>query len=64
MGLIGFIVIIIILGVLFDDKLGTIMATGGLQLLFGIGLTVVCFAINPILGIIIGLIYFKGLSKQ
>ena len=60
MGLIGFIVIIIILGVLFDDKLGTTMATGGLQLLFGIGLTVVCFAINPILGIIIGLIYFKG----
>ena len=64
MGLIGFIVIIIILGVLFDDKLGTTMVTGGLQLLFGIGLTVVCFAINPILGIIIGLIYFKGLSKQ
>ena len=30
MGLIGFIVIIIILGVLFDDKLGTTMATGGL----------------------------------
>ena len=43
MGLIGFIVIIIILGVLFDDKLGTTMATGGLQLLFGIGHTVVCF---------------------
>lgn len=62
MGLIGFIVIIIILGVLFDGKLGTSMATGGLQLLFGIVLTVVCFAINPILGIIIGLIYFKGLS--
>lgn len=64
MGLIGFIVIIVILGVLFDEKLGTTMADGGLQLLFGIGLTVVCFAINPILGIIIGLIYFKGLSKQ
>lgn len=64
MGLIGFIVIIIILGVLFDGKLGTSMATGGLQLLFGIVLTVVCFAINPILGIIIGIIYFKGLSNQ
>ena len=64
MGLVGFIIIIIIIGVIFDEKMGTTMAEGGIQLLFGIGLTVVCFAINPILGIIVGYLYFKGLSKQ
>ena len=64
MGLIGFIVVIIIIGIIFDDKMGTTMAAGGIQLLFGIGLTVVCFAINPIFGIIVGYLYFKGLSNQ
>lgn len=64
MGLIGFIVFIVILGVLFDGKLGTTMATGGLQILFGIFITVVCFALNPILGIIVGILYFKGLANQ
>lgn len=64
MGVIGFIVIIVILGVLFDGKLGTTMTAGGLQVLFGIFITVVCFALNPILGIIVGILYFKGLANQ
>lgn len=64
MGLIGFIVIIVILGVLFDGKLGTTMAAGGLQILFGIFITAVCFAVNPILGIIVGILYFKGMANQ
>ena len=64
MGFIGFIILIIIAGILFDEKLGTTMATGGIMILVGIVLTVICFGINPILGIIVGILYFRGLSKQ
>lgn len=60
MGLVGFFVICIIFAVLTgnDDCL-----SGLLTMAFGILITVGAFAINPILGIIVGYLILKGWSK-
>lgn len=63
MGLVGFLILIIIAGIYFDDKWGTTLTTGGTKILVGIVITVVFVAINPILGIIVGILYFRGLDE-
>ena len=61
MGLIGFFVLCIIFAIFTgnDDCLSGLLVMG-----FGIVITVGAFAINPILGIIVGYFVLKGWKKM
>lgn len=57
------IILLLIFGPMIDDKLGTTVTSGGIAIVVSILITIGAFAINPILGIIVGYFLLKGLSK-
>lgn len=61
MGWVVFIIILLVVAAKVDESDGnTSCFVGLLTIIFGVGITIITFSINPILGIVVGYFVLQG----